>query len=123
MATPRKPDPRTQNGHRRRQIRARVKAASDTCAICGQPVDKTLTTLRGQHGPNCKRPNCPGCVPHPMRPEVDEIIPVSRGGNPLDIDNCQLTHRFCNRRKSDKVLTKKVRVSSAVGSVTTSRQW
>jgi 5-methylcytosine-specific restriction endonuclease McrA len=58
-----------------------------------------------------------------MRPEVDEIIPVSRGGNPLDIDNCQLTHRFCNRRKSDKVLTKKVRLSSAVGSVTTSRQW
>ena len=33
-------NPRNRNGARRRQLRARVLAAYDTCAICGQPVDK-----------------------------------------------------------------------------------
>ncbi|MFJ4130235.1 HNH endonuclease [Oerskovia enterophila] len=55
----------------------------------------------GQHGPRCTIPNCPGCTPHPMRAEVDEIIPVSRGGSPYERSNTQLTHRICNQRKSD----------------------
>ena len=77
-------NPRNRNGARRRQLRARVLAAYDTCAICGQPVDKTLHT------------------PHPLSAEVDEIIPVSRGGDPLAWDNVRLTHRRCNRLKSNK---------------------
>ena len=76
------------NGHRRRELRARVLAAYDTCALCGQPVDRTLRL-----GPDGK--------PHPLSPEVDEIIPVSRGGNPLAWSNVQLTHRRCNRAKSN----------------------
>lgn len=75
---------RVSNGWRRRQIRARVLAAYDVCAICGKPVDKTLKT------------------PHPMSAEVDELVPVSRGGSPYDFANCRLTHRICNRMKSDK---------------------
>jgi len=35
---------RVSNGWRRRQLRARVLAAYDVCAICAQPVDKTLKT-------------------------------------------------------------------------------
>ena len=77
-------NPRNRNGARRRQLRARVLAAYDTCAICGKPVDKSLRT------------------PHPLSAEVDEIIPVSRGGNPLAWDNVRLTHRRCNRLKSNK---------------------
>lgn len=77
-------NPRNRNGARRRQLRARVLAAYDTCAICGQPVDKRLRT------------------PHPLSPEVDEITPVSRGGDPLSWDNVRLTHRRCNRLKSNK---------------------
>lgn len=77
-------NPRSANGHRRRQLRARVLAAYDTCAICGKPVDKSLHT------------------PHPLSAEVDEIIPVSRGGDPLAWDNVRLTHRRCNRIKSNK---------------------
>ncbi|RYQ10444.1 endonuclease [Bifidobacterium pseudolongum subsp. globosum] len=77
-------NPRNRNGARRRQLRARVLAAYDTCAICGQPVDKNLRT------------------PHPLSPEVDEITPVSRGGDPLSWDNVRLTHRRCNRLKSNK---------------------
>ena len=69
---------RVSNGYRRRMLRQRVLAA------CGKPVDKTLKT------------------PHPMSAEVDELIPVSRGGDPYSFTNCRLTHRICNRMKSDK---------------------
>ena len=77
-------NPRRSNGHRRDMLRRRVLAAYDVCAICGKPVDKTLRS------------------PHPMSAEVDELIPVSRGGDPLSFANCRLTHRRCNRLKCDK---------------------
>lgn len=77
-------NPRRANGWRRDQLRRRVLAAYDTCAICGKPVDKSLRT------------------PNPMSPEVDEIIPVSRGGDPLAFANCRLVHRRCNRLKSNR---------------------
>ena len=78
-------NPRRANGHRRDRLRRRVLAAYDACAICGHPVDKTLP------------PNDPGA------PEVDEIIPVSLGGNPLDWTNVQLAHRRCNQRKGNRI--------------------
>lgn len=58
---------------------------SETCALCGREVDKSLPA--GQ----------------PLSPELDEIIPVSRGGSPYDIDNLQLVHRICNERKSNRL--------------------
>lgn len=76
-------NPRRANGWRRDQLRRRVLAAYDVCAICGKPVDKSLKT------------------PHPMSAEVDELVPVSRGGDPLSFGNCRLVHRRCNRLKSD----------------------
>jgi hypothetical protein len=63
------------NGHRRRELRKRVLATENVCGICGQVVDKTLHYL------------------DPMAPEVDEIIPVSRGGDPLARANTRLAHR------------------------------
>lgn len=30
---------------------------------------------------------------------VDEVVPVARGGDPLDIANCQPAHYRCNARK------------------------
>lgn len=38
---------------------------------------------------------------HPMSFEVDEVIPVSKGGDPLDFENTQPAHRICNQRKGD----------------------
>lgn len=95
-----KANPRNANGHRRRQLVKRVKAEEDTCGICGGPVDKTLTYLPGRHGPRCAG-NCTGCVPHPMRAEVDEIVPVSLGGSPYERSNTRLTHRDCNRARGN----------------------
>ncbi len=78
-------DPRKINPGLRNTLRARVIAAYDTCAICGREVDKTLHHL------------------DPLAPEVDEIVPVSRGGSPYDWDNLQLVHRICNQRKGNKM--------------------
>ena len=89
------------NGSRRRAVRARVLAEESECALCGYPVDKSLTMLWGQHGPKCAQADCPGCSPHPLRAEVDEIVPRSKGGDPLDRSNCQLAHRGCNLAKGD----------------------
>ena len=33
--------------------------------------------------------------------EVDEVVPVSRGGDPLDFSNTQPAHRICNQRKGN----------------------
>ena len=73
-------DPRKLNPRLRRELRARVLAMYDICALCGREVDKTLPST------------------HPLSPNVDEIVPVSRGGSPYDIDNLQLTHKICNQR-------------------------
>lgn len=76
-------NPRRANGHRRDQVRARVLAEEDSCWICGLPVDKELRT------------------PHPGSPEVDEIVPVSLGGSPIERSNCRLAHRLCNSRRGN----------------------
>lgn len=65
--------------------RKRILMSQDICAICGKVVDKTL-----------KRPN-------DYAPEVDHIIPISRGGHPSDMANLQLVHGICNRQKGNKV--------------------
>ena len=91
------------NGHRRRQLVKRVWAEEHTCALCDQPINKTLKMTPGQHGKKCTG-NCHGCIPHPMRGEVDEDIPRSRGGSPYDRNNTHLMHRACNRWKSTMTL-------------------
>ena len=88
------------NGHRRRQVRAQVLAEEDNCAICGLPVDKTLPAgLAGS-------------------PEVDEIIPVSKGGSPYDRANCRLTCRRCNARRGNGS-----RLRAIVTPFTSARRW
>ena len=62
-----------------------VLATQDVCALCGAPVDKTLK------------------APDPMSPNVDHIIPIAKGGHPSSLDNLQLTHRWCNLHKGDKL--------------------
>ena len=78
-------DPRKKNQALRKILRNRIFSQQDNCAICGYAVDKRL-------GPYM-----------PESPELDEKIPVARGGDPYDITNLQLTHRKCNRAKSDKM--------------------
>ena len=60
------------NGHRRRRLRARVLAEEDCCAIRGLFVDQSLHHL------------------DPWSAVIDEIIPVSKGGNPYLRSNAPL---------------------------------
>lgn len=96
-------NPRYANGARRRAIRARLLATQNVCALCGRPIDKSLRT------------------PHPMSAEVDEIIPVSKGGDPLDIRNRQLVHRVCNQRKGNG--SRKRLSPHKPSGLPTSREW
>lgn len=62
----------------------RIYATQSVCALCGRPVDFSLK------------------FPDPMSPTVDHIIPIAKGGHPSDIENLQLAHLACNRKKADK---------------------
>lgn len=74
-------NPRSTNRHKREQLRARLTAIYHTCPICGQPLDTSLRT------------------PHPMSVSIDEIIPISKGGNPYQLSN--LGHRAIPPRKQN----------------------
>ncbi|TPF93611.1 hypothetical protein BW14_04945 [Bifidobacterium sp. UTBIF-68] len=81
---------RRTNGAARARIRKRLLSRCNgrpICALCGQPIDTSLRT------------------PHPGSMEIDEKLPVSKGGDPFDLDNCQLTHRRCNQRKGNHQYT------------------
>jgi len=67
------------------QLVTYVKATQDHCHLCGGYVDVSVE------------------LGHDASPEVDHIIPVARGGHPLDKNNVALAHRICNRRKGKKM--------------------
>lgn len=69
-----------------RKARQRVlNEEEDRCGECLRTVDKTLKS------------------PHPSSPEVDHIIPLSRGGAPYDRSNLQLVHKWCNQKKGNRI--------------------
>ena len=89
-----KPNPRKANGTRRRRIRARWKAIGAPCALCGKPIDYSLGMVVDAWTGKRR--------PHPMSFVVDEIVPVSKGGDPLDFDNTQPAHWICNAKRGNK---------------------
>ena len=93
-------NPRYANGHRRRRLRTQVLAEEDCCAICGTFVDKDLPHLDA------------------WAPVIDEIVPVSKGGNPYDRNNVRLCHRLCNARRGNGT-----RQRAVIVPYVTSRQW
>ena len=84
--------------------RATIAHTKPPCALCGEPIDYTLSFLADKHGAKCRKPDCLGCVPDPMRFEVDHIVPLSRGGA-HEQANLQWTHLVCNLRKGTKLPT------------------
>lgn len=82
-------NPRYANGNARRKLRARLKAEQRDCWICrafGRParIDYDLPHM------------------HPMSFVVDELIPVSKGGSPLNYHNVDAAHRRCNGWRGNK---------------------
>ena len=64
--------------------KARLLKSAETCAICGAPLDMSLS------------------FPHPMSASIDHIIAVANGGHPSSLDNLQVVHLICNQLKGTK---------------------
>ena len=93
-------------------MRAWLKAQGLPCHICGMAIDYDLP------------------AGDPMSFEVDEIVPVSRGGSPTDPANVAPAHRICNERRGNRPLRKVAAPTTAKetrrlggGGCVTSRQW
>lgn len=97
-------NPRYANGTARRKVRATVLREESDCWLCGLPVDKTLP------------PHQDGS------PEVDEVIAVSDGGDPLDRNNCRLSHRKCNHARGQKQRVK-LKQQRTLPAFTSPRSW
>ena len=73
----------------------RVIFSSQTnCGICGRAVDFDKK------------------FPDPWSATLDHIIPVSKGGAPVDLENLQLAHLQCNRVKSSKLYKPQLKETS-----------
>ena len=72
------------NGARRRALVARVRAIGEPCHICGLPIP----------------PDAPPGTP--LAFELDELVPVSKGGSPIDPSNVAPAHRCCNQWRGNK---------------------
>lgn len=105
----RNPEKVNANGHRRRQVVARVKAEEQDCALCDEWVDPAIQWPDLRCG------------------VVDEDIPRSRGGSQYDRRNCRLMHNQCNRWKSTMTLAearaKRNGQAIALPQVTASNIW
>ena len=82
-------NPRYANGTARVKLRARLKAEGRGCWICrafGRPdaIDYSLPAR------------------HPRSFEVDELVPVSKGGSPIDYENVDAAHRECNSWRGNR---------------------
>lgn len=74
------------------------------CHLCGKPIDYSLP------------------AGHPMSYELDEIVPVSKGGDPLDPANVAPAHRLCNQAKGDGSRTGRSKAAFPAMQPT-SREW
>ena len=70
-----------------KRIRRVILAEESNCGICGKPVDKDMPARL------------------PGSPEVDHRIPLERGGHPTERSNLMLTHKLCNQKKSNRMMT------------------
>lgn len=58
-----------------------------------------------------------------MSAEVDEIVPFSLGGSPIDKSNVQLVHRMCNQKKKNKLIKSFKASEFKEQAIKTSRDW
>lgn len=89
-----KRNPRRRSG--RDALVRRVRALGEPCWICGLPIDATLP------------------AGHPLAFELDELVPVSKGGSPVDFENCRGAHRVCNQWRQARSVASVVAIRDEV---------
>ena len=98
----RKPNSRRANGSRRTALRNWLRSLGRPCWICvefGLPGDIDYDLPAG----------------HPMSFEVDELVPVSLGGDPLDPANVDAAHRRCNQWRGNRTVGQVRAIAAARG--------
>lgn len=99
-------NPRRTNSTKRNNLAARVKREEDHCWLCGGKVDTSMPSG------------------FPESPEVDEIIPVSKGGSPYERDNVRLAHRLCNQKRGNgPAPLRSGEITTVATPLKVSRQW
>lgn len=79
------PDPR--HTLRWRQVRRTVlRESNGYCYLCGRPLD--FSVCRGD-----------------LRPVVDHVHPIDKGGDPYDYSNLEAVHEICNRIKGNRLIS------------------
>ena len=87
--------PRRQTWNKTEWASARRRAIASKepyCAICHKYIDVTLPMTDPDTG-----------LRNPLAVEVDHIVPRSRGGAIYELENLQLSHSVCNRKKGAKM--------------------
>lgn len=77
-------NPRYANYAARSSLRKRMASQPQTCWMCGLPIDCSIPAR------------------HPYALELDELIPISKGGSAIDPANIRAAHRCCNQWRGDK---------------------
>lgn len=106
--------PRVQKWNKTEWAAARLRAIASLdpiCAICHKGIDVTLPMKDPATG-----------AMNGLAVEVDHIIPRSRGGPVYALDNLQLSHMICNRRKGAR-MAEDYTDSKAANQVPWSTQW
>ena len=70
--------------YRRDVLWRRVRALGQPCWICGLPIPLDAPSKT------------------PLAFELDDLVPVSKGGDPADPSNVAGVHRLCNQWRSNK---------------------
>lgn len=83
-------------------------AVEHVCWLCLEPLDFSVSDRRD-----------------PRFVVLDEEVPVSKGGDPLDVSNVHLVCARCNLLKGDRILPRGAFAphAGAQGAVKTSRKW
>lgn len=77
-------NPRYANYSARSSLRKRMASQPQRCWMCGLPISPTYQAR------------------HPYALELDEIVPISKGGSAIDPANVRAAHRCCNQWRGDK---------------------
>lgn len=93
MARPRRADQSSDQATFRKLSKV-IYGSQSICGICGRPV------------------NFDKVFPDPWSKTIDHIIPVTKGGNPIALENLQLAHLQCNRIKSTRLLQPQIKEKS-----------
>ena len=95
-------NPRRANGTRRDAVRKWLRSQGRPCWICrafGRPGHIDYSLPAG----------------HPLSFEVDELVPVSKGGSPFDRANVDAAHRRCNQWRGNRSVDEVLRIARGGG--------